>query len=66
MGNTGAPFEIAIDGTYRDRKGIAIEAATHLKTKGPHSEVNVGDSGTGTNNGGQAPARNVAAKGGDD
>jgi len=34
--NTGARFEIAIDGTlriYRDRKDIAIEAATHLKTK---------------------------------
>jgi hypothetical protein len=36
--NTGAPYEIAIDGTtrtYRDRKDMAIEAATQLKAKSP-------------------------------
>jgi hypothetical protein len=36
MTTTGARYEIAIDGatrTYRDRKDMAIEAATHLKTK---------------------------------
>jgi hypothetical protein len=43
---TGARFEIAIDGTprsYRDRKELAIEAATFLKTKNVHAEVTVRD-----------------------
>jgi hypothetical protein len=34
---TGVRYEIAIDGTprtYRDRRELAIEAATSLKTKG--------------------------------
>jgi hypothetical protein len=41
MKNTGARYEIAIDGvprTHRDRQ-LAIEAATLLKTKQPHAEV---------------------------
>src|SRR5215831_12481880 len=44
--NTGARFQIAIDGTprtYRDRKDMAIEAATRLKTKNVHTEVTVRD-----------------------
>ena len=44
--NTGARYEIAINGTprtYRDRKELAIEAATLLKTKNVHSEVTVRD-----------------------
>ena len=48
--NTGAGFEIAIDGTtrsYRDRKELAIEAATLLRTKNVHSEVTVRDLETG-------------------
>jgi electron transfer flavoprotein alpha/beta subunit len=47
---TGACYEIAIDGmprSYRDRKELAIEAATFLKTKNVHSEVTVRDLGTG-------------------
>jgi hypothetical protein len=46
----GARFEIAIDGTprtYRDRKELAIEAATVLKTKNVHAEVTVRDLETG-------------------
>jgi hypothetical protein len=41
--NTGARYEIAINGTprtYRDTEKIAIEAATHLKTRRPQSENN--------------------------
>jgi hypothetical protein len=48
--NTGARYEIAIDGTtrtYRDTEKIAIEAATHLKTKQPQSEITVRDVETG-------------------
>jgi len=44
--NTGARYEIAIDGTprtYRDRKELATETATLLKTKNVHSEVTVRD-----------------------
>jgi hypothetical protein len=44
--NTGARFEIAIDGTprsYRDRKELAIAAATLLKTKNVHAAVTVRD-----------------------
>ena len=43
---TGAQFEIRIDGTprtYRDRKDYAIEAARLLKSKQPHSMVEVKD-----------------------
>jgi hypothetical protein len=44
--NTGARFEIAVDGkprSYRDVKATAIEAATYLKTKHPHAKVIVRD-----------------------
>ena len=47
---TGARFEITIDGTprtCRDLRELAIEAATRLKTKSPHSEVTVRDIETG-------------------
>jgi hypothetical protein len=43
---TGAQFEIRIDGTprtYRDRKDYAMEAARLLKSKQPHSMVEVKD-----------------------
>ena len=43
---TGAQFEIRIDGTprtYRDRKDYAMEAARLLKSKNPHSTVEVKD-----------------------
>ena len=43
---TGAQFEIRIDGTprsYRDRKDFAMEAARFLKSKNPHSTVEVKD-----------------------
>jgi hypothetical protein len=43
---TGAQFEIRIDGTprtYRDRKDFAIGAARFLKSKEPHSIVEVKD-----------------------
>jgi hypothetical protein len=48
--NTGARFEIAIDGTvrtYRDLRELAIEAATRLKTKNPNAELTVRDLVTG-------------------
>jgi hypothetical protein len=38
----GAQFEISIDGkpcSYRDRKGLAIEAAEYLKRKFPNCDV---------------------------
>ena len=41
-----AQFEIRIDGaprTYRDRKDYAMEAARFLKSKNPHSMVEVKD-----------------------
>jgi hypothetical protein len=47
--NTGARYEIAIDGTphsHRDRKDLALEAAT-LKTKNVHAAVTVRDLETG-------------------
>ena len=43
---TGAQFEIRIDGTprsYRDRKDYAMEAARLIKSKHPHSMVEVKD-----------------------
>ena len=43
---TGAQFEIRIDGTprsYRDRKDFAMEAARLIKSKNPHSMVEVKD-----------------------
>ena len=43
---TGAQFEIRIDHTprtYRDRKDFAMEAASFLKSRNPHSVVEVGD-----------------------
>ena len=50
MSNTGARYEITIDGTtrsHRDRKDMALEAAKFLKTKNVHSEVTVRDLETG-------------------
>ena len=47
---TGAQFEIRIDGTprtYRDRKDYAMEAARLLKSKQPHSMVEVKDLNSG-------------------
>jgi hypothetical protein len=46
----GAQFEIRIDGTprsYRDRKDYAMEAAQLLKSRNPHSRVEVKDLGSG-------------------
>jgi hypothetical protein len=43
---TGAQFEIRIDGTprsYRNRKDYAMEAARLIKSKNPHSAVEVRD-----------------------
>jgi hypothetical protein len=43
---TGAQYEIRIDGTprsYRDRKDYAMEAARLLKSRNPHSMVEVKD-----------------------
>jgi hypothetical protein len=43
---TGAQFEIRIDATprsYRDRKDYAMEAARLIKSKNPHSMVEVKD-----------------------
>jgi hypothetical protein len=43
---TGARFEIRIDGStrsYRDRKDYAMEAARLIKSKNPHSMVEVKD-----------------------
>jgi hypothetical protein len=43
---TGARFEIRIDHTprtYRDRKDFAMEAASFLKSRHPHSVVEVRD-----------------------
>jgi hypothetical protein len=44
--NTGARWEIAVDGTprsYRDRKEIAIASAEFLKSMNPGAEVAVRD-----------------------
>ena len=52
---TGAQFEISIDGTprtYRDRKDFAVEAARFLKSKQPHSVVEVKDLKSGDDCGG--------------
>jgi hypothetical protein len=41
---TGAQFEIRIDGTprtYRDRKDFAMDAASFLKSRNPHSVVEI-------------------------
>jgi hypothetical protein len=49
--NTGARYEIAIDGTprtYRDSIEGAWAAATNLKTKQPNAEITVRDLQTGT------------------
>jgi hypothetical protein len=43
---TGAQFEIRIDHTprtYRDRKDFAMDAASFLKSRNPHSVVEVRD-----------------------
>ena len=50
---TGAQFEILLDGkprSYRDTKSGAMDAATFLKGRQPHSEVAV-TSGTRNSNG---------------
>ena len=50
---TGAQFEILVDGKprcYRDTKSGAMDAATFLKGRQPHSEVAV-TSGTRNSNG---------------
>jgi len=50
---TGAQFEIRIDGSacsYRDRKDYAMEAARLIKSKNPHSMVEVKDLLIGTSN----------------
>jgi hypothetical protein len=46
MRNTGARYEVAIDGTtrtYCDLRELAIEGATRLKTKSPNANVTVRD-----------------------
>jgi hypothetical protein len=46
MSYASARYEIAIDGTprtHRDTEKIALEAARHLKTKQPNSEVTIRD-----------------------
>jgi hypothetical protein len=48
--NTGARWEIAVDGkplSYRDQEAIAREAATYHKTKHPGAEVVLRDLETG-------------------
>ena len=48
--NTGAQFEISIDGvprTYRDRQDIALQTARFLKSRNPHSVVKLKDLETG-------------------
>ena len=50
---TGAQFEILVDGkprSYRDTKSGAMDSATFLKGRQPHSEVAV-MSGTRNSNG---------------
>jgi hypothetical protein len=44
--NTGARWEITVDGTarsFRDDKRLAIEGAEFLKSRNPNSEVTVRD-----------------------
>ena len=46
MPNHGAQFEIFIDGvprTCRDRKELAMQAAEYLKSRNPHSVVEIKD-----------------------
>ena len=48
--NTGAQYEISIDGvprTYRDRKDLALESAKFLKSRNPNSVVKLRDLQTG-------------------
>jgi hypothetical protein len=48
--NSGAQFEISIDGvprTYRDRKDIALQSAQFLKSRNPNSVVKLRDLQTG-------------------
>ena len=48
--NSGAQFEISIDGvprTYRDRKDLALESAQFLKSRNPNSVVKLKDLQTG-------------------
>jgi hypothetical protein len=49
--NTGARYEIAIDGTtrtYRDGEELVREAAAYLKRLNPNSEITLRDLQTGT------------------
>jgi hypothetical protein len=42
--NTGAQYEISIDGvprTHRDLKNLALQSAQFLKSQNPHSTVKV-------------------------
>jgi len=51
MTNTGARYEIAIDGTtrtYRDWEEIARATAMNLKKLNPNSEITLRDLQTGT------------------
>lgn len=44
--NTGAQYEISIDGvprTHRDQKNIALESAKFLKSRNPNSVVKLKD-----------------------
>jgi hypothetical protein len=44
--NTGARYEISIDGvprTHRDQKNIALESAKFLKSRNPNSVVKLED-----------------------
>jgi hypothetical protein len=48
--NSGAQFEISIDGvprTYRDRQDIALQTARLLKSRNPHGVVKLKDLQTG-------------------
>jgi hypothetical protein len=48
--NSGAQFEISIDGvprTYRDRQDIALQTSRFLKSRNPHSVVKLKDLQTG-------------------
>jgi hypothetical protein len=48
--NTGAQYEISIDGlprSYRDRKELALQGARFLKSRNPNSVVKLKDLQTG-------------------
>jgi hypothetical protein len=63
--NTGARYEITIDGkprSYRDSRPIAIEAARHLNSKNPNAKIVVRDLETDHHQ----PATAQAAIGGTD